>query len=94
MIAGTETNEFPESLEQSDLALIQREIRRSPGQNRPFAERRPNGRFLIRKRPLREAPANGRFWPKAAVALKPSRMSELGQLRTLATYRCHVCFQG
>ncbi len=47
MIAGTETNEFPESLEQSDLALIQREIRRWPGQNRPFAERRPNGRFSI-----------------------------------------------
>jgi hypothetical protein len=21
-------------------------------------------------------------------------MSELGQVRTLATYRCHVCFQG
>jgi hypothetical protein len=39
------------------------------GQLRPFAERRPNGHFLIRKRPLRMAPVNGRFWPKAAVAL-------------------------
>ena len=28
-------------------------------QDRPFAERRPNGRFLIRKRPLRVAPTNG-----------------------------------
>ena len=54
----------------------------------------PNDRYQIRKPPLREAPAKGRFWPKAAVALKPSRMSELGQLRTLAAYRCHVCFQG
>ncbi len=53
-----------------------------------------NDRFPFRKLPLREAPVKGYFWPKAAVALKPSRMSELGQLRTLATYRCHVCFQG
>jgi len=30
------------------------------GQLRPFAERRPNGHFLIRKRPLRMAPMNGR----------------------------------
>ncbi len=30
------------------------------GQHRPFAERRPNGRFLIRKRSLRMAPMNGR----------------------------------
>ncbi len=39
-------------------------------------------------------PVNDRFWPKAAVALKPSRMSELGQQRTLATYCCHVRFRG
>jgi hypothetical protein len=37
------------------------------GQNRRFEERYPNGRFLIRKRPLQVAPMNGRFWPKAAV---------------------------
>ncbi len=37
------------------------------GSNRPFAERRPNGRFLIRKQPLRVAPMNGRFWPIPAV---------------------------
>jgi hypothetical protein len=42
-------------------------------------------RFLIRKRTLGMAPVNDRFWPKAAVALKPSRMSELGQQRTLQT---------
>ncbi len=30
------------------------------GQNRRFEERYPNGRFLIRKRPLRVAPMNGR----------------------------------
>ncbi len=35
-------------------------------------------RFLIRKQTLRGAAANDCFWPKAAVALKPSRMSELG----------------
>jgi len=40
-------------------------VRRLPamaakGQLRPFAERRPNGHFLIRKRPLRMAPMNGR----------------------------------
>ncbi len=35
-------------------------------------------RFLIGKRTLGMAPVNDRFWPKAAVALKPSRMSELG----------------
>ncbi len=40
---------------------------------------RLNDCFLICKRPLRAVPMNGRFWPKAAVALKPSRMSELGQ---------------
>jgi hypothetical protein len=34
-------------------------------QNRRFEERCPNGRFLIRKRPLREVPVNDRFWPKA-----------------------------
>ena len=64
------------------------------GQDRRFEERYSNDCFLIRKRPLRAAPMNGRLWPKAAVALKPSRMSELGQQRTLATYRCHVCFEG
>ena len=53
-------------------------------QHRRFQERRPNGRFLIRKRPLRVAPRNDRYWPKAAVALKPSRMSELGQHATFA----------
>ncbi len=42
----------------------------------------PNDRYQIRKRPLRMALTNGRFWPKAAVALKPSRMSELGQSET------------
>jgi hypothetical protein len=30
------------------------------GQNLPPDERRPNGRFLIRKRPLRKAPVNDR----------------------------------
>jgi hypothetical protein len=34
------------------------------GQNRRFEERCPNGRYLIRKRPLRMAPMNGRFWPR------------------------------
>jgi hypothetical protein len=38
------------------------------GQNRPFAERRPNGRFLIRKQSLHEAPVNDRFWPIPAIA--------------------------
>jgi hypothetical protein len=28
----------------------------------------PNDRFPIRKRPLREAPVNDRFWPIPAVA--------------------------
>ena len=28
---------------------------------------------------LGEVPVNDRYWPKAAVALKPSRMSETGQ---------------
>jgi hypothetical protein len=30
------------------------------GQNQPNEERRPNGRFFIRKQPLRMAPMNGR----------------------------------
>jgi hypothetical protein len=30
------------------------------GQNRRFEERCPNGRYLIHKRPLREAPVKGR----------------------------------
>ncbi len=56
------------------------------GQHRRFEERCPNDRFLIRKRPLRVAPMNGRFWPMAAVALKSSRMSvlSLGCVETLA----------
>jgi hypothetical protein len=33
------------------------------GQLRPFAERRPNGRFLIRKQTMVNANMNGRFWP-------------------------------
>jgi len=44
------------------------------GQNRRFEERRPNGRFLIRKRSFRQAPANDRFWPK--VALRRHRKSD------------------
>ncbi len=51
-------------------------------QNRPNEEHRPNDRFVIRKRPLAKDDMNGRSWPKAAVALKPSRMSELGQHET------------
>ena len=31
------------------------------------------------------APMNGRSWPKAAVALKPSRMTARGHLRTIGT---------
>ncbi len=54
----------------------------------------PNDCFLIRKRPLRMAPMNGRFWPKAAVALKPSRMSELGQERTFGDTIRKVCCWG
>jgi hypothetical protein len=34
------------------------------GQNRPFAERRPNDRFVIRKRTLAKDTMNGRSWPK------------------------------
>ncbi len=41
----------------------------------------PNDCFLIRKRPFAKDATNGCFWPKAAVALKPSRMSELGHKR-------------
>jgi hypothetical protein len=37
------------------------------GQNRPFAERRPNDRFLIRKRPLAKDTMNGRSWPKVVI---------------------------
>ena len=37
------------------------------GQNLPSEERCPNDCFLIRKRPLREAPVNGRSWPKVAL---------------------------
>jgi len=34
------------------------------GQNLRFEESYSNGRFLICKRTLREAPVNGRLWPK------------------------------
>jgi hypothetical protein len=37
------------------------------GQYRRFRERCANDRFLIRKRPLRVAPTNGRLWPISAV---------------------------
>ncbi len=55
-------------------------LQRVNGQNRPFAERRPNGRFLIRKRPLRVAPMNGRFWPIPAVRQSERLRSGLGVL--------------
>ncbi len=32
----------------------------------------PNGRFFIRKQPLRVAPMNGRFWPIPAVGIQSS----------------------
>jgi len=44
------------------------------GQNRPFAERRPNDCFPIRKRPLAKDAMNGRSWPK--VALRRHRKSD------------------
>jgi len=37
------------------------------GQKRPIAERCPNDRFPIYKRPLQVAPTNGCFWPKPAI---------------------------
>ncbi len=39
-------------------------------------------------------PVNDCFWPKAAVALKPSRMSELGQERTSSATPIYVRFWG
>ena len=53
-------------------------------QNRRFEERYPNGRFLIRKQPLRMVPINGRFWPNPAVGARVSRMTQMGQTRTIA----------
>ncbi len=47
-------------------------------------------RFLICKRTLGMAPVNDRFWPIPAGALKPSRMSELGQVETFAGGATHV----
>jgi len=58
------------------------------------AEVGSNDRFLIHKRTFGEAAANDRFWPKAAVALKPSRMSELGQQRTSSAIAIYVRFWG
>ena len=48
------------------------------GRNQPSEKHRPNDRSLIRKQPFRMAPMNGRLWPKAAVALKPSQMTARG----------------
>ncbi len=74
---------------------LQPEVQASAmGQNRRFEKRCPNGRFLIRKRTLVKDTMNGRSWPISAVPIQSTPMSELGQLRTLATYRCDVCFQG
>ncbi len=73
----------------------------APWQNRPFKERCLNDRilrlhsiFLIGKRTLRDAPAKGRYWPKAAVALKSSRMSAMGQQRTSSALPLYVRFWG
>ena len=57
---------------------------------RRFEESYPNGRFLIGKWTLGMVPVNDHFWPKAAVALKPSRMSELGQQRTSGAMPIYV----
>ncbi len=48
---------------------------------RRFAERCPNGRFPIRKRPLRVAPMNGRSWPIPAIGAQASRMTARGHNR-------------
>jgi len=64
------------------------------GQLRPFAERRPNGHFLIRKRPLRMAPTNGRFWPKAAVGARAGRMTARGHKATTRDPIENACFRG
>jgi hypothetical protein len=64
------------------------------GQKPPIEECCPNDRFVIRKRPLAKDDMNGRSWPKAAVALKPSRMSELGQERTFGDTTREVCSWG
>jgi hypothetical protein len=37
------------------------------GQNRPNEDHWPNDRFVIRKRPLREALVKDRSWPISAV---------------------------
>jgi hypothetical protein len=54
-------------------------------QDQRVEERCPNDRFPIRKRPLRVAPTNDRYWPIPAVPIQSSPMSELGQQRTLQT---------
>ena len=64
------------------------------GQDRPFAERRPNHRFLICKRPLREVSVNGRFWPNPAIGARASRMSAVGQKRTSRALAIYVRFWG
>ncbi len=64
------------------------------GQNRRFEGRCPNDRYLICKRTLAKDTMNDRSWPKAAVALKPSRMSELGQQRTSSAIAIYVRFRG
>jgi hypothetical protein len=42
------------------------------GQNLRFEKHCSNGRFVIRKRTLREAEANGCLWPIPAVAIQSS----------------------
>jgi len=54
----------------------------------------PNDRFLIRKRPLGEVPANDRFWPKAAIGAQASLMTARGSFAASAnrpefgSFRC------
>jgi hypothetical protein len=39
-------------------------------------------------------PVKDRSWPVPAAGGSVGLKTGMGQLRTLAAYRCHVCFQG
>ncbi len=60
------------------------------GQNRRFEERYPNGCFPIHKRSLRGGPANGRFWPKAAIGARACLMTHMGLNRTSSAMSIYV----
>ena len=65
----------------ADIAARISAVRGRAGQLQKYEACWPNDCFLIRKRPLRQAPVNGRLWPNPAIGARTGRVTARGQQR-------------